>query len=167
MQRHLSGLWLLLTFSAAIFGQPGSGVVRGVVTDESGALVPGAKVTVSNAGRTRQIGHGGGRRQLFCYGHSAGKIRGTGVVSGIGASPARHSGCQRRGAAGHPESAIARGGRKAGSDGAGESGANGKRGSIPKCRRIDFARRGFRRAIRRSRRSAGRFASAGWSGSRS
>src|SRR5579862_753379 len=49
MQRHLSGLWLLLTFSAAIFGQPGSGVVRGVVTDESGALVPAAKVTVSNA----------------------------------------------------------------------------------------------------------------------
>src|SRR6202030_745631 len=48
MQRHLSGLWLLLTLSAAIYGQPGSGVVRGVVTDESGALVPGAKVTVSN-----------------------------------------------------------------------------------------------------------------------
>ncbi len=49
MLRHLSGVGLLLVFSAAIFGQPGSGVVRGVVTDESGALVPGAKVTVSNA----------------------------------------------------------------------------------------------------------------------
>jgi hypothetical protein len=49
MLRHLSGLWLLLAFSAAMFGQPGSGIVRGVVTDESGALVPGAKVTVSNA----------------------------------------------------------------------------------------------------------------------
>jgi hypothetical protein len=49
MRRHVSALLLLLTFSAAIFGQPGSGVVRGVVTDESGALVPGAKVTVSNA----------------------------------------------------------------------------------------------------------------------
>src|ERR1700732_2231493 len=46
--RHLSGLWLL-AFSVAMFGQPGSGVVRGVVTDESGALVPGARVTVSNA----------------------------------------------------------------------------------------------------------------------
>jgi hypothetical protein len=49
MLRHLSGLGLLLLFSATIFGQPGSGVVRGVVTDESGALVPGAKVTVANA----------------------------------------------------------------------------------------------------------------------
>src|SRR6202162_3173781 len=49
MLRHLSGLWLLLVFSAAMFGQPGSGIVRGVVTDESGALVPGAKVTVSSA----------------------------------------------------------------------------------------------------------------------
>jgi carboxypeptidase family protein len=49
MLRHLSGVGLLLVFSAAIFGQPGSGVVRGVVTDESGALVPGARVTVSNA----------------------------------------------------------------------------------------------------------------------
>jgi len=49
MLRHLSGLWLLLVFSAAMFGQPGSGIVRGVITDESGALVPGAKVTVSNA----------------------------------------------------------------------------------------------------------------------
>ena len=40
---------LALTPSVSIFGQPGSGVVRGVVTDESGALVPGARVTVSNA----------------------------------------------------------------------------------------------------------------------
>ncbi len=49
MLRHLSELGLLLVFSVAMFGQPGSGIVRGVVTDESGALVPGAKVTVSNA----------------------------------------------------------------------------------------------------------------------
>ena len=49
MLRHLSALLLPLAFSVAMFGQPGSGVVHGVVTDESGALVPGAKVTVSNA----------------------------------------------------------------------------------------------------------------------
>jgi len=49
MLRHLLALLLLFTCSAALFGQPGSGVVRGVVTDESGALVPAAKVTVSNA----------------------------------------------------------------------------------------------------------------------
>ena len=49
MLKQLSALLPLLAFSAALFGQPGTGVVRGVVTDESGALVPGAKVTVSNA----------------------------------------------------------------------------------------------------------------------
>jgi hypothetical protein len=49
MLKHLSALVLSLALSVAIFGQPGSGVVRGVITDESGALVPGAKVTVSSA----------------------------------------------------------------------------------------------------------------------
>src|SRR5580658_1062980 len=41
-------LLLLLTFLPATYAQT-SGIVHGVVTDESGALVPGAKVTVSNA----------------------------------------------------------------------------------------------------------------------
>ncbi len=42
-------LWLLLlTLLPATYGQP-AGAVHGVVTDESGAIVPGAKVTVSNA----------------------------------------------------------------------------------------------------------------------
>src|SRR5579862_4259083 len=50
MLRNIAELALLLALSPAIFGQPGSGVVRGVVTDESGALVPGAKITVSNSG---------------------------------------------------------------------------------------------------------------------
>jgi hypothetical protein len=49
MLKHLSALVLSLALSVAALGQPGSGVVRGVITDESGALVPGAKVTVSNA----------------------------------------------------------------------------------------------------------------------
>ncbi len=56
MLRNLSMLWLLLTLAAAMFAQPGSGIVRGVVTDESGALVPGAKVTVSNpAGPVKSV----------------------------------------------------------------------------------------------------------------
>ena len=41
-------LSLLLTLLPATYGQP-AGVLHGVVTDESGALVPGATVTVSNA----------------------------------------------------------------------------------------------------------------------
>jgi hypothetical protein len=41
-------LMLLSTLLPAAFAQP-AGVLHGVVTDESGALVPGAKVTVSNA----------------------------------------------------------------------------------------------------------------------
>src|ERR1700679_670623 len=40
-------LLLLLTFLPATYAQP-TGVVHGVVTDESGALVQGATVTVSN-----------------------------------------------------------------------------------------------------------------------
>jgi hypothetical protein len=49
MLRNLTALLLLLALSVAIFGQPGNGIVRGIITDESGALVPGARVTVSNA----------------------------------------------------------------------------------------------------------------------
>ena len=41
-------LSLLLTLLPVTYGQP-AGVLHGVVTDESGALVPGATVTVSNA----------------------------------------------------------------------------------------------------------------------
>jgi hypothetical protein len=39
---------LLLTLVPATYAQP-AGVVHGIVTDESGAIVPGAKVTVSNS----------------------------------------------------------------------------------------------------------------------
>jgi hypothetical protein len=45
----LSLLVLLLAFSLATFGQAPTGILKGVITDESGALVPGAKVTISNA----------------------------------------------------------------------------------------------------------------------
>jgi hypothetical protein len=48
MKTLLLLLLVLLTLLPAIYAQP-AGVVHGVVTDESGALVPGAKVTVSNA----------------------------------------------------------------------------------------------------------------------
>src|ERR1700722_16154933 len=44
-------LSLFLTLLPATYGQP-AGVLHGVVTDESGALVPGATVTVSNAAGT-------------------------------------------------------------------------------------------------------------------
>src|ERR1700676_603235 len=61
MLRHLSGRLLPLAFSVAVlFGQPGSGIVRGVITDESGALVPGAKITVSNdSGPVKSVTAGG------------------------------------------------------------------------------------------------------------
>ena len=49
MLKTLQLCLLALALSVTMYGQPGSGVVRGVVTDESGALVPGARVTVSNA----------------------------------------------------------------------------------------------------------------------
>ena len=48
MKSLLLLLLLLLTLLPATYAQP-AGIVHGVVTDESGALVPGAKVTVSNA----------------------------------------------------------------------------------------------------------------------
>src|SRR3984885_14458069 len=48
MKSLLLLLLLLLTLVPMTYAQP-AGIVHGVVTDESGALVPGAKVTVSNA----------------------------------------------------------------------------------------------------------------------
>jgi hypothetical protein len=48
MSKTLIALLLLLTSSVAIHAQQ-LGILHGTVTDESGALVPGAKVTVSNA----------------------------------------------------------------------------------------------------------------------
>jgi hypothetical protein len=42
--------FLLFVFSASAFGQ--SAILRGVVSDESGALVPGAKVTLASPART-------------------------------------------------------------------------------------------------------------------
>jgi hypothetical protein len=42
-------LLLLLTLALTIYAQQPSGTLHGVVADESGALVPGARVTVSNA----------------------------------------------------------------------------------------------------------------------
>lgn len=48
MSTKLTTLLLLLSVSLAIQAQQ-LGILRGTVMDESGALVPGAKVTVSNA----------------------------------------------------------------------------------------------------------------------
>jgi len=49
MKRTISSLFLLLAFSAVSFAQ-GLGSIVGTVTDPSGALLPGAKITVVEAG---------------------------------------------------------------------------------------------------------------------
>src|SRR2546421_335954 len=48
MLKPVSSVLLLLCIVVGMFAQTGTGILRGVVTDESGALVPGAKVTISN-----------------------------------------------------------------------------------------------------------------------
>ena len=48
MLKFKPGFLLLLIFALALNGQQ-AGTVRGVITDESGALVPGARITVSNS----------------------------------------------------------------------------------------------------------------------
>src|SRR5450755_358333 len=48
MSKKLIAILLFLTFSLAIHAQQ-LGILRGTVLDESGALIPGAKVTVRNA----------------------------------------------------------------------------------------------------------------------
>ena len=48
MLKHKRLLLLLLIAVLSLYGQTGTGILHGVITDESGALVPGAKVTVSN-----------------------------------------------------------------------------------------------------------------------
>ena len=73
MSKCLLALLLLLAFSVAMFGQPGSGVVRGVVTDESGALVPGARITVSNASGPVKSVTGAGDGNYSVTGLPAGK----------------------------------------------------------------------------------------------
>jgi hypothetical protein len=58
MKTLLLLLLLLLTLYPTTYAQP-AGVLHGVVTDESGALVPGAKVTVSNAAGQMKSGIAG------------------------------------------------------------------------------------------------------------
>jgi len=41
---------LLLAFSCGLFGQAASGTVNGIVTDNTGAVVPEASIVVSNEG---------------------------------------------------------------------------------------------------------------------
>jgi hypothetical protein len=48
MSKSIPAFFLLLSSSLAVYCQP-SGTLRGVITDESGALVPGATIAVSNA----------------------------------------------------------------------------------------------------------------------
>src|SRR6267143_6575582 len=46
----LLGVFVSLFFSSALFAQ--TGTLRGIVTDESGAIVPGAKITLTASART-------------------------------------------------------------------------------------------------------------------
>jgi len=48
LSRPLLGAFLLLAFSAALFGQATEGSILGLVTDESGAVIPGATVQVTS-----------------------------------------------------------------------------------------------------------------------
>ena len=54
-------LWLLplvivLQLAAAALAQQGRGTILGTVTDQTGALIPGAQVTVTNAASARVSG---------------------------------------------------------------------------------------------------------------
>ena len=52
------GTWLALGFALALHSQP-LGILHGVISDESGARVPGAKITVSNASGPVKTGTSG------------------------------------------------------------------------------------------------------------
>jgi len=67
-------LLLLLTLLPVTYAQP-SGIVHGVVTDESGALVPGAKVTVSNAAGPVKSGTAGNDGSYSINGIPSGQYR--------------------------------------------------------------------------------------------
>ena len=43
-------VFLALAFSSRLFGQAASGTVNGIVTDNTGAVVPEASIIVSNEG---------------------------------------------------------------------------------------------------------------------
>ena len=46
----VSGLWLAALLAAPAFSQSGNGSVRGTVSDPTDAVVPGAKVRLTNTG---------------------------------------------------------------------------------------------------------------------
>ena len=48
-RNFLTGLLVLLLAGASAWGQTGTTSLRGVVTDQSGAVISGAKVTLANA----------------------------------------------------------------------------------------------------------------------
>src|SRR5215470_4391290 len=50
VSRTFISLFLLLAFTTAAFAQSNTGSITGVVTDQNGAVVPNATVTVTNQG---------------------------------------------------------------------------------------------------------------------
>ena len=51
-------LSLLILVTGGLFAQSTLGVLKGVVTDESGAVIPGAKITITAGNYTRTITSG-------------------------------------------------------------------------------------------------------------
>ena len=84
MKSLLLLLLLLLTLLPATYAQP-SGVLHGVVTDESGALVPGAKVTVSNAAGPVKSATAGNDGSYSIAGLDAGNLHGPGLLARLAA----------------------------------------------------------------------------------
>ena len=50
MKRAASLIAFAIVMAAAIFGQSNTGSITGVITDQNGAVVPNATVTVTNQG---------------------------------------------------------------------------------------------------------------------
>src|SRR5260370_10928923 len=82
MVKRLLVFLLLLTFSAAMFAQT-SGTLRGQVTDESGALIPGAKVAVSGPGGLVKVVTAGNDGSYAVAGLASGKYTVRASSSGL------------------------------------------------------------------------------------
>src|SRR5215472_8685662 len=82
MLKKYSALLLLTFFALAIYAQQ-LGILRGTVTDESGALVPGAKVTVSNAAGPVKSAVSGDDGSYSIAGIPPGKYTVTAAASGL------------------------------------------------------------------------------------
>ncbi len=160
MKSLLLLLLLLLTLLPTTYAQP-AGVVHGVVTDESGALVPGAKVTVSNAAGPVKSAIAGNDGAYSVAGLDAGTYTVQATLPGFqqmkpasvdlaGGTQTATLDLQLTVAAEKQEVTVQE-----------NAGPASERGPFPKRGRPGAARSRFAGAVGRSGRSAGRFAGAG------